>query len=248
MSAPDFYVFPIGISVVDKCMHLNQKIPLLVVEDLHCQLRPCLLTDPVPLEEMFYHRSKNPEKPGWIAVRGSSSIEGGHSYYHASLPSTNYSAYLAGTIVACRLCDARIKVSARNMGSTAFSLDDAYAEHCKKQLCKPEWHYSLPNSVQVPDHTDLEQTTCQERLRLSRPKQTCSGATSMLLSWQQRRSGSSKCWLPALVWLPDQLAPMMTSVNLNKRHSAYLSLTAYTLPILCGPCVALLSLLLHLPC
>lgn len=103
---------------------------------------------------MFYNRSKNPEKPEWIAVRGSSSIEGGHSYYHASLPGTNYSADLAGTIVACRLGDASIKASARHMGSTAFSLNDAYAQHCKKQLCKPEWHYSLPNSVQVPDHTD----------------------------------------------------------------------------------------------
>ncbi|KAL0017745.1 hypothetical protein WJX77_011594 [Trebouxia sp. C0004] len=59
------------------------------------------LSDPLPLEEMFYNRSKDPEKPEWIAVRGSSSIEAVHSHYHASLPSTNYSADLAGTIVAC---------------------------------------------------------------------------------------------------------------------------------------------------
>ena len=43
MTAPDFYVLSIGISVVDKCMHLNHKIPLSVGKDLHCQLRPSIL-------------------------------------------------------------------------------------------------------------------------------------------------------------------------------------------------------------
>ncbi|KAA6421252.1 MAG: hypothetical protein FRX49_08738 [Trebouxia sp. A1-2] len=53
------------------------------------------LSDPLLLEEMFFNRCKESEKPEWIAVCGSSSIEGGHSYYHASLPNTNYSANLA---------------------------------------------------------------------------------------------------------------------------------------------------------
>ena len=136
------------------------------------------------------------------------------SYYHASLLRTNYLADLAGTStdtsVACRLGDASIKASARSMGSTAFSLDDAYAQHCKKQLCKPEWQYSLPNSVQIPDHTDEWFATdyvAGTVALLSRPKQTWSGPRSKLLSWQQRRSKSSKSWPPALVWLPDESAP-----------------------------------------
>ncbi len=45
MIAPNFNVLSVGISVIDKCMHLNHKIPLLVGEDLHCLLRPSILTD-----------------------------------------------------------------------------------------------------------------------------------------------------------------------------------------------------------
>ena len=45
MTAPDFNVLSVGISVVDMCMHLNHNIPLLVGGDLHCQLRPSILTD-----------------------------------------------------------------------------------------------------------------------------------------------------------------------------------------------------------
>ncbi|DBB03184.1 TPA: hypothetical protein ACH3X1_013312 [Trebouxia sp. C0004] len=56
-------------------------------------------------------------------------------------------------------------------------------------------HYIL--GVQVPDHTGTDYVA--GRLRLSRPKQTWSGSKSKLLSWQQRRSRSSKSWLTALL-------------------------------------------------
>jgi len=104
---------------------------------------------------MFYNRSKDPDNPFWIGIRGSSRIEGGHSYYHASLPGTNYSADLGGAILACRLADASIKASARNKGTAAVSLDDAYYQYRKQQLCTQHgWDYALPTSVDVPDLTD----------------------------------------------------------------------------------------------
>ena len=117
-------------------------------DHLHC------FPDPLPLEQMFYDRAKNPEKPDWIAVRGSSRIDGGHKYYHASVPGTSYSVDLGGTILACRLGDASIRASAKNEGKPAVNLDDAFAQELKKQVCNPDWKYSLPNGADVADCTD----------------------------------------------------------------------------------------------
>ena len=103
---------------------------------------------------MSYDRSNNPEKPGYIGLRGLIRMEGGHSFYHASLPGTNYSADLGDTIFGCRLGDTSIKSSAGIQGTPAVSLDDAYAQHLKKQIPKPGWEYSFPTSASVPDSTD----------------------------------------------------------------------------------------------
>lgn len=59
------------------------------------------LANPLPLEQMFYNRSKNPESPDYVGLRGSSRIEGGPKGYLASLPGTSYSADLGGAIFAC---------------------------------------------------------------------------------------------------------------------------------------------------
>ena len=101
---------------------------------LQCTSTSALPADPLPLEQMFYNRSNNPEAPDWIAVRGSSRMEGGHKYYHDSLPGTNYSADLGGAIFAMRMADASIKADARNGGAHAVSLDDAWEQHQKQQL------------------------------------------------------------------------------------------------------------------
>lgn len=105
---------------------------------------------------MYYNRSGNPDTPEWVAKRGSSRIEGGHKYYHDSLPGNNYSADLADTIFALRMGESSIRAAHKNCGHAAVSLADAYQQHEKQQLVdKHGWQYNVPASIAVQPTTEV---------------------------------------------------------------------------------------------
>ena len=47
-----------------------------------------------------------------------------------------------------------MRAPAKNEGKPAVILDDAFAQELKKQVCNPDWKYSLPNSADVADRPD----------------------------------------------------------------------------------------------
>ena len=63
--------------------------------------------------------------------------------------------------------------SAKNEGKPAVNLDDVFAQELKKQVCNPDWKYSLPNSADVPDAqtSSLGQNMGQVHTPWRRPEQ-----------------------------------------------------------------------------
>ena len=113
--------------------------------------------DPLPIEQMFYNRRrKDPLNPDWVGVRGTSKLEGGHPYYHASLPGTSYSLHLASAILDCQFGNANVKAAARIGKTAAHSLADAYQQEKKRNIIEQQkWKdYKLPASLPVPSETD----------------------------------------------------------------------------------------------
>ena len=106
---------------------------------------------------MFYNRRPDdPLNPEWIGVRGTSKQEGRHPYYHASLPGTNYSPHLAGTIMDCRPGEVNVKSAGRQRRTTARGLVDAHQQEKKRAILKLNgWNeYALPAALPLPATTE----------------------------------------------------------------------------------------------
>ena len=102
--------------------------------------------DPLGIEDMYYNHQLNPSKaPEWIAIRGSSKLEGYHPHLHACLPGTNYAPALADAIIALFNFAWNYKRSVQNTGALNHNFHDLWLLERMQQLCEEmEWQYQLP--------------------------------------------------------------------------------------------------------
>lgn len=103
------------------------------------------------LDEMYFNRSHNPDKPEWITVRGSSKLEGYDPHLHACLPGTNYSPALAVTLFNFVW---NYKRSVRNGGAEDHNFYDLWLLERMQQVCQGMgWEYELPVWTPAPAST-----------------------------------------------------------------------------------------------
>ena len=72
--------------------------------------------DPLPVEHMYYNRSKDPLKPDWITVRGTSKLEGCHPHLEGILSGTGYAPDSAGGILSLFNMQWSVKRGIQNKG------------------------------------------------------------------------------------------------------------------------------------
>lgn len=108
------------------------------------------------IDDMYYNRQKDPSKaPEWIAVRGSSKLEGYHPYLHACLPGTNYSPALADAIIALFNFSWNYKRSVQNGGATNHQFHDLWIlERMQQIVNEMHWEYQLPEWTPAPDTSE----------------------------------------------------------------------------------------------
>ena len=104
---------------------------------------------------MYYNRSQNPARPKWIAVRGSSKLEGYHPHLHVCLPGTNYTPMLADAIITMFNFVWNYKRSVCNGGAFDHNFYDLWLVERMQKLRKDMgWNYELPVWEAAPDTTD----------------------------------------------------------------------------------------------
>lgn len=109
------------------------------------------------VEQMYYNRQKDPSRqPQWIAIRGSSKLEGYHPHLHACLPGTNYSPALAHAIITLFNFAWNYKRSVQNGGAIDHHFHDLWMLERMKQLCdEMHWDsYRLPYWKSAPDSSE----------------------------------------------------------------------------------------------
>jgi hypothetical protein len=72
--------------------------------------------DPLPVEHMYYKRSKDPLKPDWITVRGTSKLEGYHAHLEGVVSGTGYAPESAGGILSLFNMQWSVKRGIQNKG------------------------------------------------------------------------------------------------------------------------------------
>ena len=161
---------------------------------LHC------FPDPLPLEVMFYDWGKNPEKPDWIAVLKQNRGGGTSTIMPACLALITQQSLAAPFLPAAWVMQASV-ASAKNEGKPAVNLDDVFAQELKKQVCNPDWKYSLPNSADIPDCTDelfgTDYGAGSHTLEEARTASTV--LESKLMPWQIRRRGTFWVYIAARI-------------------------------------------------
>lgn len=113
------------------------------------------LADPLPVEEMYYNRSKDVSKPEWITVRGSSKLEGYHPHFHSVLPGTGYAPDTAGGTLTLFNAKWTVKRGIQNKGEPDTGTAEPWMQYNLAQLSAK---LGLPteefSSIRVPSSTD----------------------------------------------------------------------------------------------
>ena len=83
---------------------------------------------------MYYNRSKDPAKPEWITVRGTTKLEGYHPHLEGTLPGTGYAADSAGGIFALFNMQWSVKRGIQNKGDPDIGTAEPWMQENLAQL------------------------------------------------------------------------------------------------------------------
>lgn len=119
------------------------------------------LSDPLPVEEMYIDITREGCMPTFIGIRGSSKLEGYHRYLNALLSGGNYSAELAGALIALFNYRWNYDCAVQNMGAADWGMYDHWLlEEMQETCARMGWGNPCPAWRPAPPTTERFGVDC----------------------------------------------------------------------------------------